>query len=315
MNYKKIAQTLIKEIRGASSQNMINKSLGFSYNQYTKWENGRVNISWMQFVKLCRVLKIDLLDIMQATYPYPYKTMSSKLVISSLLGTTKTHDFASKHNISRFRLARWLNEQNEPSLHDILEIMDLSISHRLNRFLTNFTSDPERTQFSTVLQKEELEHSNPICSLAIDCLSVKEYTDQPNHIEGFLAKKLGISLDEELRLIEFMISNDMIKRENQKLVTPTRYIESSRPTNIEDQLDFFHSRSKKYFVKNTERTDLNLLALGTASINSNTLKKIRNILFKAQEDLCNAIVEGDKIDQDIDQVAHIVIQLYDPTSI
>ncbi len=316
MNYKKLAQILMKEIRGSSSQNMINKSLGFSYNQYAKWENGRAHISWKQFVKLCHLLKIDLQVVLNTACSYPYKTVAPKPVITFLFGGDSIHQFAKKHDLSRFKLARWASEKNEPALHDILEILDLSAHFRLSRFLSNFRISSEIiTNLSITVHSDEPEHHNPIYHLAIDCLSIKEYTDQPTHTKGFLAKKLGISLEEESELIDYMISNGMLKRKNQKLTAPDRYIESTRPPNIEDQLDFFHSRSRKYFVKNKERTDINHLVLGTMSIHTNTLKKIKCILFQAQEDLYKSILEGSKKHINADQVAHLVIQLYDPTEI
>ncbi len=315
MDYKKITQILMKEIRGSSSQNMINKSLGFKYNQYAKWEKGRAHISWKQFVKLCRILKIDLLDILTTSCSCTFKTTKPKSVITSFIGDDNINQFAKKHNLSRFKLARWLSEQSEPAVQDILKLIDLSSPFRLRRFLFHFKVDCEMYDVPSTVSQNDIRNRNPLSNLAIACLGTKEYIDQPKHTDGFLEKKLGISLQDELELIDFMISNGLLERKNQKLVTPNKMIESDRPAAIENQLDFFHSLSRKYYMKNKERTDKNLLALVSISTTTEVVKQIRRTFFQALENMEKTIIKSIHNKEDADQVAHLVVQLYDPTEL
>lgn len=60
LNYEMLTMKVIKTLRGSCTQLELSKMLGYSYNQYTKFESGLKVFRISDFFKVCEVLKRPL---------------------------------------------------------------------------------------------------------------------------------------------------------------------------------------------------------------------------------------------------------------
>ena len=58
--YENLKYKLLHAVRGEHSQMSLSKSLGYTFNQYHKWETGLKTINLEEFFELCKILEIDI---------------------------------------------------------------------------------------------------------------------------------------------------------------------------------------------------------------------------------------------------------------
>ncbi len=57
INFDKMTVETLKVLRGSQSQQTLSHKLGYTYNQFYRWESLRRHISWLEFIEVAKVRK------------------------------------------------------------------------------------------------------------------------------------------------------------------------------------------------------------------------------------------------------------------
>lgn len=245
MNYSLLRRELLQIMRGHRSQNFINRKLGFRFNQVYRWESGYTAISWTDFVRFASACRIDVGQALQKTFMFNGKSERYELLVKHLIGDASVTDMSSLLGKSRFTLSRWVNAKSEPTLEDIFALIHLQ-ALLLGEFIEAMVPLDRFRNLDPVLKSrfllKQLLYSDPRVGAVLRCFELKDYLQLTRHQEGFIAKKLGISIDHEQMLLQKMKNAGVIKRVNGKYEIQLRRFDTSG--------DFIsNTKLKKYWTQ------------------------------------------------------------------
>ena len=230
MNYENIAKDLIRALRGERSQTAFSRRLGFRSNVIYAWESGRRFPTAAMTFWAAKRAKVNINEAMQAFFRAPPDWLvTSDLtdfkgivrLLDELRAGAKIIDLSERSGISRFALTRWYKGQTQPRLPDFLRLVETS-SLRLLDFLGALT-DPS-TLPSVAAQWKKLEASRqvayrvPWSQAVLRVLELQSYKQLKRHESGFIARTIGISLEEEMRCLDALHNTGQIRYEKEHWV-------------------------------------------------------------------------------------------------
>ncbi|MGE0528346.1 MAG: DUF4423 domain-containing protein [Bdellovibrionales bacterium] len=204
MDYQTIRRELLVALRGRFSQAQVNRKLGYKFNQVYRWEAGMTGIPWPEFLCLARACKIDVASALRRAFHYYEDPNRYDLFIRRLVGNSKAAEVARLNGFTPYRVRRWLNGVMPPDLDDVLSIID-RFSHVLIFFLGLLTDvsriSPLREEYKRRQRETEVLRAYPVSGAVLRALETGEYQALPRHEEGWISKKIGISLAEERAIL------------------------------------------------------------------------------------------------------------------
>jgi transcriptional regulator with XRE-family HTH domain len=214
MDYDLLARQLLRELRGGRSQAAFSRRLGYSSNVAYTWESGRRFPTAAELFAAASRLGID---VRGAIEPFLQRHLSEPLreldpasreftaeLLRELRGTSSIQSLAKRAGISRSALSRLLSGIAQPRLPLFLRLVDAATRRVLD--LLSGLVDVEKlsaagTEWRRVQALRRLAHENPLSEAVPRFLELDEYAALPRHVPGWIAAKLGVSLDEEERTL------------------------------------------------------------------------------------------------------------------
>lgn len=116
---------------------------------------------------------------------------------------------------SRFALRRWFSGEAEPRLHEYLAVLD-ACSRRIVDFLAAFT-DPEqlpsaRDAYLVQTLARQAAYERPWSHAVMRALETADYQALPEHEPGWIARRLGITDEEEEQCLELLRRSRQVQR-------------------------------------------------------------------------------------------------------
>jgi len=224
MDYDAIAADLVRVLRGRRSQTAFSRRLGYRSNVVSRWESRRAWPTAAVALRAARRVGVDLRAGLARFYRVeprwpehtdPATAEGVAVLLDDLRGTLPIGELARRAGRSRFAVSRWLKGEAEPRLPELLLMVEAA-SLRLLDFLTVFV-DPARLP-SVAREWEELQaareaaYSMPWSYAVLRVLELEDYLALPRHRSGFIARRLGISEEEEERCLELLARTKQICR-------------------------------------------------------------------------------------------------------
>lgn len=212
-DYEQIAAEFLRALRGRRSQAAFSRRLGYRTNVAYVWEAGRAFPTAATTLAAAQRLGIDvkaaLLRFYRAPPPWleeldPVSPPGVAALLEDLRGRTSIVELARSTGKSRFAVARWVRGEAEPRLPDLLLLIEKA-SLRLLDWIAAFV-DPA-TLPSLARAWSELEATRraaydvPWTQALLRALELTAYRELPRHRRGWLAARIGISLEEELHCL------------------------------------------------------------------------------------------------------------------
>ncbi len=208
---------LLKALRGRRSQNQINRKLGFTYNQVSRWETGQKRILWQDFIKLAKSCGCNLQKVFYSTFLYLGDVKDPLAIIKHLTGSAKVAHIAGLAGVSRFKAARWLKKKTEPTLDEILSLMTETKRVIFISNMVDMKMMPSLSKaYNKYLAMKELLLRFPVASGVYCCFELGQYRNQEKHVHGLVARMTGITKSEEKEIIELLVKAGKIIRRNGK---------------------------------------------------------------------------------------------------
>jgi hypothetical protein len=141
-------------------------------------------------------------------------------LLDDLRGRTSVVDLARAAGKSRFAVARWLNGDAEPKLPEFLMLIDKS-SLRLLDFLAAFTDPRALPSVAQVWQELEAArraaYDVPWTQAVLRALELSDYARLERHVPGWVAQRIGISLEQESECLELLSRTGQVYESDGKL--------------------------------------------------------------------------------------------------
>ena len=215
----------------------MNRRLKRTSNVLHAWERGNRHPSASDFLKLAALSSVDvrlaLSEFGGVTSGDPARRATGVADWLRSLTRDRTHaELARGVCKDRNTVARWLRGETEPRLPDLLRLVSVA-SLRLEEFVAGFT-DPEKlpsiaATYRDLRKQRQLAYELPWAHAVLRVLELRAYRDLPHHEAGFIARRLGIAIEEEERSLVALGLAGQIRRRAGKwtvrrvLAVDTRY--------------------------------------------------------------------------------------------
>lgn len=214
MDYELLARQVLRQLRGGRSQTAFSRRLGYSSNVAYAWESGRRFPTAAELFAAAARLG---LDVRGAVQPFLQRHLSEALrnldpgsrefcaeLLRELRGTASIQALAGRAGISRSALSRILAGLAEPRVPLFLRLVDAASRRVLDLLsgLVNVENLPAAgTEWRRVQALRRLAHENPLSEAVPRFLELDQYAALPRHVPGWIAGKLGVSVDDEQRTL------------------------------------------------------------------------------------------------------------------
>jgi len=226
MNFEQISADWLRSIRGKRSQRGFSKRLGYASNIAYRWETGVCYPLGRETFALAKrdgeAGRAALAAFMGEALPAALRDvdLGTRAGVAQLLrglrGKSSLVELARRSGHSRFSIARWLSGATEPRLPELLAVVEAA-TFRLLDFLACFTHVQRLP--SVAAEHRALEAARktaydvPWSHAVLRALELSDYRALGRHRPGWLARRLGISREEEQQCLAALATARQIKRE------------------------------------------------------------------------------------------------------
>ena len=244
LDYDQTARELIVALRAHRSQTALSRRLGFQSNVVYTWESGRRWPTGAQVLYVCHRTGVDVHaalvkfigrepEWIDRQTPWSIETVAAML--QDLRGGTSVSDLARRTGRARTRISRWLSGSTEPKLPDFLRLIEAS-SARMVDFIAALV-DPE-TVPSIVPMWRRMEARRrgaalvPWTQAVLRALELQDYLALPQHEPGWIARRLGITLEEEERCLNFLRDTEQVRVVDGRLISDPIAVDTRRSPEV-----------------------------------------------------------------------------------
>lgn len=310
IDFKVLARELLRSVRGRRSQDQINRRLGFNFNRVSRWETGRAEISWPDFVHICKSCRVSVSDAMHKTYSTAVEAEDSAAVIRFFKGSLKISAFATHLGVSRFTVHRWLSGETLPTLSQMLMIV-----HQMTATLTLFvdkllpgSSPPALLHLTRHEQSlREVIFSHPYVLAALACFELDEFKRMQTWSRGILVQKLRISQHEEDQLIERLTKIKQLRRRGEMLEVADMRIDIRNDFAGKNQLrQYWTRKALDMLLAIRETTKVSQFGFFTYAASEEARENIREAYLKFYQEV-TSILDADSGPKTVIQTANFQI--------
>lgn len=228
LDFDELAPEFIRALRGHRSQTALSRRLGYKTNVLYAWESGRRWPTASVVLDAARRLRFDVRGSLKRFFANapawldaidPASPEGVARLLSELQGKVPVVELARRTGRSRYAIARWLAGDAEPRFPDFLRVLDAA-SLRVLDFVALFV-DPARLPAAARAWKLLEAHRRAVYELpwipaVLRAMELTDYARLPEHVPGFLARRLGISVEEEERCIAVLEQSGQIRRKGRR---------------------------------------------------------------------------------------------------
>jgi transcriptional regulator with XRE-family HTH domain len=208
MDHETLSTELIRALRGRRSQGATNRRLGRSSNVSHAWERGRRAPRASDFFKLARLAGVDVEEVLARFAPVTGARRAGVRGVSAwlaaLAGDRSQRELATKVGRDRNTVARWLEGSTEPRLPDLLRFVGAT-TQRLLDFVAAFAEPSAlpslRAAHADLERQRHLAYELPWAHAVLRLLELHAYAELPEHVPGFIAGRIGITLELEVECL------------------------------------------------------------------------------------------------------------------
>jgi transcriptional regulator with XRE-family HTH domain len=228
LNFEDLGRDFIRALRGSRSQVALSRRLGFRTNVLYAWESGRRWPTAAVVLQAAQRLRFDVKALLRSFFANqpawleavdPSTRAGVAQLLEELRGKIPVVELARRTGSSRYAIARWLAGSAEPRFPDFLRLFEAA-SLRVLDFVALFHDPitlPSAAPAWQALQAHRRSvYEFPWISAVLGALELAEYAALPRHSPGWIARRLGIALEEEQRCLEVLERSAQIVRKGRR---------------------------------------------------------------------------------------------------
>ena len=222
MDFELLAAELLRALRGKRSQQALCRRLGAKSNVVHQWERGHSFPSASRTLQVAARVGVDVPAAFSEFYRTAPRWLSEHepaspagvaAFLDDLRGSTSVVELSRYSGKSRFAVARFLSGDAEPRLPDFLRLIEAS-SLRLLDFIEQLV-DPRllpsvQKPWERLTAARRLAYAEPWSQAVLRALELSSYAELARHETGWIAGRIGISLEEEQQCLERLADSGQI---------------------------------------------------------------------------------------------------------
>ena len=254
MDFDRIARELLVELRGHRSQVAWSRRLGYRSNVAYAWESGRRWPTAAETFRACARAGLDLRAAVRAFHGRaPARLDRTDLatpvgvarLLDGMRATLPIAELARRAGLSRYSVQRWVGGQTQPRLPDFLRVVEAS-SLRLADFIATLVNPLRMPSLAPLWERLEAHRRRafelPWSGAVLRALELADYQRLPAHEPGWIARRLGIALDEERRCLEYLEATGQASRTGTRIRPETLTVDTRAAPRIGQHLRMHWTR-------------------------------------------------------------------------
>jgi transcriptional regulator with XRE-family HTH domain len=218
-NFERPAQQFLKALRGKRSQGAFAKRLGYRANPITDWEHGRRCPTAQEALRAASLVGVKVEAAFLTFHPAPLAGAPGRFELaawlSALRGSTSISGVAERAGVSRFAVRRWLTGTAQPRLADFFRLVE-AITGRLHDLVALMVPIEQVPSLSarhaSALALRGAAYSAPWSEAVLRVIETAGYRGLAKHEPGYIARVLGISLEQERAALAVLVKAGSLKR-------------------------------------------------------------------------------------------------------
>lgn len=224
MKAAQISADWLRLMRGKRSQRAFSKRLGYASNIAYRWETGVCYPLGREALTLAKCNgaagRAALMTFLGGALPAALTDVDLGTrsgvaqLLKTLRGDTALVELARRSGYSRFSIARWLSGASEPRLPELLTLIE-AMTFRMLDFLASFTHIERlpsvAEEYRALEAARKIAYDVPWSHAVLRALELSDYRALKRHQPGWLARRLGISREEEERCLTALATARQIK--------------------------------------------------------------------------------------------------------
>lgn len=214
------AQQLLRALRGRRSQVAFARRLGYKRNPISDWENGRRAPHAVETLRAAQIAGVDLdaafraFATPDAPLPESYDREGLSAWLRGLRGASPIRDIAQKAGVTRFAVSRWLSGATNTRLPDFLRLLD-ALTGRCSDWVAQLVDIEQVPALLESYRRRSAQRALaaevPWAVAVLRLLETTDYRSLPAHRPGWLAARLGLAPEEEVRCLEALEDAGVIR--------------------------------------------------------------------------------------------------------
>jgi len=217
MDYDLAARELVRALRGRHSQTAVRRRLKRTSNVLHAWETGTRYPRASDFLHLLQLSGRPPLPLLNRFAPCrgpSFRALASSW-LNALVRNRSQAELSRELSVNRNTIARWLAGKTEPRLPELLALVEAT-TRRLLDFLGEAVGPGQlpsvASAYADLQLQRSLAYSRPWSHAVLRVLELEAYRCLPRHAPGFIAARLGISLEEEEQCLALLLRAKQIRR-------------------------------------------------------------------------------------------------------
>jgi len=222
MDFERLSAELLRALRGKRSQQALCRRLGAKSNVVHQWERGHSFPTASRTLEVAARVGVDVPAAFREFYrtaprwldeAAPSSPAGVAAFLDDLRGSTSVVELSRYSGKSRFAVARFLSGDAEPRLPDFLRLIEAA-SLRLLDFIEQLV-DPRllpsaREPWERLTAARRLAYAEPWSQAVLRALELSSYAELKRHEPGWIARRIGILLEEEEQCLKRLADSGQI---------------------------------------------------------------------------------------------------------
>jgi transcriptional regulator with XRE-family HTH domain len=215
-----VAQQFVRAVRGPRSQQAFARRLGYRANPLTDWEHGRRYPTAHEALRAAALANIDVQRAFARFTPQipllkDRQGFQLASWLSALCHASSIRELSERSGLSRHALGRWLSGARKPRLPEFFQLVDAATARLTDLIaaLVPIANLPALAQrYASEQAARTVAFEEPWSEAVLRVLETEAYRAQASHRDGYIAARLGLTPEEERRILQRLEAAQVISR-------------------------------------------------------------------------------------------------------
>lgn len=311
IDFERLAQEVLVQLRGDQTQRELSQKLGFSFNQVGKWEAGVTHPKWVDFLRLIEVLKIAPA---QSAFKRFFWAFEGDFNVPRTIEAIEKAVLLSAHPeySDRGLPQRWIKGELSPDLAAVFKAMDTRpaiLLGWLSTFLDCSKLSTIAKPYANFAARIESVFQDPNCIYVNAALDLPIYQKLDHHDEALLAEHAACTVPRLRKTLKTLQAFGIIRFDGRKYLPGVfDYSFSGLPsaklrsfTKYTTELAARRYPTERIFIDPEKTPNISVSSARVAALSSDAAKKVRELVLRFHNEVAE-IVEKDHFAKDNVQV-------------
>lgn len=219
--YDVLQAEVLRAIRAKRSTREMSAALGFSFDQYGRWERGSVRLRWSSFERICAESDVDLRALFFRTYGCLLTALDEPGVhfarefFLQIVGPLSHRELADRLSVPSDRvdvdrIDRWMYGRTEMTFPEVCHALYVFTSQGFFSWISGIVSLANLPSISTFAAQGESQRSVyfsfPYAASLEAAVQLASYRKLAKHDSAFVAEATGLSVEVVDRMLPILES-------------------------------------------------------------------------------------------------------------